>query len=366
MEKNRVLVERLYKAENESKELKAALDLVQSENPSMDAKERKILELAKKNRELQVRVESLKNKAARAMQEVNTMKATGPSQSDLEEQLERQLEAESKNEGAQQQKKIKDLEKRILKIRAERDLAKTELEKAHKVIEKEVGPGKNIDALLAEGDGWKGRQEKIQILKEKLKKAKAQFGDGVSTVSFTTENTLMSGTKTHASKTIEKIENNRMKENEALKEELMKANDLMEQLEMKCKAAVARKKVVEKELKTQKDTFQSKFKVLLDKTENDDKLITVLKTELARLESGKKGSGLSSKLKQTEGQKDEAYWLKNEVTKLKNEVAVLETELSMKERKVEELLEQTVGDVDERLEEKEFKIKQMEDEIDTL
>ena len=71
-----------------------------------------------------------------------------------------------------------------------------------------------------------------------------------------------------------------------MKEELLNIKDQFKQLEEKYKGAVARKKVVETEMKSLKDDFQSKIKVLLGKTENDDKLIAALKGEISKLRSG--------------------------------------------------------------------------------
>ena len=50
-EKNRILIEKLYRKEQEVKELKEAVDLIQNDS-NLDNKERRIIELAKKNRDL--------------------------------------------------------------------------------------------------------------------------------------------------------------------------------------------------------------------------------------------------------------------------------------------------------------------------
>ena len=44
---------------------------------------------------------------------------------------------------------------------------------------------------------------------------------------------------------------------------------------------------MEKQLKNIKTEFGMKMKILLEKTENDDKLIAMLKSEISRLESVK-------------------------------------------------------------------------------
>jgi len=61
----------------------------------------------------------------------------------------------------------------------------------------------------------------------------------------------------------------------------------------KYSACKARADVLEKQTKDNKGNFTTKMKVLIDKTENDDKLISMLKSEIKKLESSK---GISSSL----------------------------------------------------------------------
>lgn len=55
------------------------------------------------------------------------------------------------------EKKVKELEKKIVKIRNENQSLKGELDKAVKVLEKEVGEVINLDEMLKEDAQWKGR-----------------------------------------------------------------------------------------------------------------------------------------------------------------------------------------------------------------
>ena len=64
-QKNDMLMEKLYHAEKKSTELKEAMDSVGS-GASSDLKDKKIVELAKKNRAMTVQVDALKTKAAAA------------------------------------------------------------------------------------------------------------------------------------------------------------------------------------------------------------------------------------------------------------------------------------------------------------
>ena len=68
----------------------------------------------------------------------------------------------------------------------------------------------------------------------------------------------------------------------------------MAEIKQKYKGAMARRDTLENQMKTIKTDFGMKIKMLLDKTENDDKLIAMLKSEIARLENVK---GVKSQLK---------------------------------------------------------------------
>jgi hypothetical protein len=121
---------------------------------------------------------------------------------------------------------------------------------------------------------------------------------------------------------------NRARENDTLKQDLSEVSEQLASITEKYRGALARKKTLETEMKTVKGTFESKIKILLGKTKNDDNLIAMLKNEIKKLENGKSGSkGLTTKLKLSDG--DTMYSLKNENGILKNNVIVLETELTI-------------------------------------
>ncbi len=80
------------------------------------------------------------------------------------------------------------------------------------------------------------------------------------------------------------MQGNKAKELEALRLDVNMKDDEIQQLKKKFSAANARKDTLEVQIKEIKQTFQSKIQILIDKTENDDKLIVMLKQEIARLE----------------------------------------------------------------------------------
>ena len=80
------------------------------------------------------------------------------------------------------------------------------------------------------------------------------------------------------------MQNNKLKEMDQLRLDMNMKEDELSQLKKKFSAANARKDTLEVQLKEIKQTFQSKIQILIEKTENDDKLIAMLKQEIGRLE----------------------------------------------------------------------------------
>lgn len=70
-----------------------------------------------------------------------------------------------------------------------------------------------------------------------------------------------------------------------LKFQIEELNAELGEAKSKYKGAIARRDTLEKQLKTIKTDFGMKIKMLLDKAENDDKLVAMLKQEVARLEN---------------------------------------------------------------------------------
>ena len=68
------------------------------------------------------------------------------------------------------QKVSKDLEKKVTKLRNENQYLSTQLDKAIRLLEREIGEIVDIDSLYKEESQWKGRAQKIELLKLQLKK----------------------------------------------------------------------------------------------------------------------------------------------------------------------------------------------------
>lgn len=67
--------------------------------------------------------------------------------------------------GMDPEKKVKELEKKITKMRNENQQLKGDFDKAVKLLERETGEVVNIESMLREDTEWKGRAQKIEVLK---------------------------------------------------------------------------------------------------------------------------------------------------------------------------------------------------------
>ena len=192
------------------------------------------------------------------------------------------------------------------------------------------------------------------------------MGDDLSVISETPS--VFTGKVTHAEKNLSKIEGNRAKELENVKRQLAEREEELAQLKQKHQGVVARSKTLEGQVREVKQQFSGKIQILIEKTENDDKLIAMLKHEISRLEQVKSvKSTINSGVKlQPLTSKDELAKAKGEVGFLKNKVRCMEVELEQKEEKIQNLMSSCLGAPDERLEENELRIVELEEKVESL
>ena len=67
--------------------------------------------------------------------------------------------------GMDPEKRVKELEKKITKMRNENQQLKGDFDRAVKLLERETGEVVNIESMLREETEWKGRAQKIEVLK---------------------------------------------------------------------------------------------------------------------------------------------------------------------------------------------------------
>ncbi|XP_044178708.1 coiled-coil domain-containing protein 13-like isoform X2 [Acropora millepora] len=243
-----------------------------------------------------------------------------------------------------------DLESERSKVR---QLAKKSQEMEKEVLAKEVGEGFNIGSLLNDSSGWRGRQQQIISLQNKVSELKGQLSQVVRSGSATTNNifvrsAIMSSPSSAPSQYDEKhrsalkrMEKDRKDAHEKTQSELVNLEQEHTKLQQKHDAAKARNKVLASELKGLKAQVQT----LLEKGSHDDELIAALMREQQQLKSvaSKKGpasvvttpqfEALTKDLKQTCQERD------IRIQQLEQELAKVTLELKTTTEKYREFAE---------------------------
>eukprot|EP01017_Pseudomicrothorax_dubius_P033912 TRINITY_DN4594_c0_g1_i8.p1 TRINITY_DN4594_c0_g1~~TRINITY_DN4594_c0_g1_i8.p1 ORF type:complete len:266 (+),score=77.47 TRINITY_DN4594_c0_g1_i8:217-1014(+) len=132
------------------------------------AKDKKLRELVQKNKELTVMLGNERGKRAaletqlKAVEEQPKTKGT-PVTDDRKSTAGEDFKA-----------KYNQSEKKLQELRIANTSLKSELNKAMRVIAREVGEDINLDKVLSEENSWKGRAQQIEILKGKLRELQAR------------------------------------------------------------------------------------------------------------------------------------------------------------------------------------------------
>ena len=160
--------------------------------------------------------------------------------------------------------------------------------------------------------------------------------------SIASEASVFTGKITHAERKISQIGEKKRDDIDQLKFKIEEQKEEINEIKLKYKGAVSRRDTLENQMKSVKTEFGTKMKMLLDKTENDDKLITMLKQEVSRLEN-LKGAKSAIKAEPPKNLHNEVVELKREKAMLGNEVKCLEIEVEQKNQKINQLMTKIVG-----------------------
>lgn len=171
------MLDRLYKSEKQLADIRETFEAVSSNSESL--KDKKIIDLVKKNKALHIQAESLKNKAAKAAEmaiefkEQSQIQRAAGGDSTLKEI---NMQSTMSMPVPEQEKRLKEIEKKMIKLRNENSEQKQLLDKATRLLEREIGEIVDINDLSKEESQWRGRQQKIELLKTQVKKLKSQMG----------------------------------------------------------------------------------------------------------------------------------------------------------------------------------------------
>ena len=339
---NASLVESLRQKESDFARYKELVDEYEALLESGGPKDSKILELAKKNRNQNLSIERLKTSLRQANAELKFVKerlavlegsgapavstsrssrtAPAPSVEDGASAAEKLTELAQ--ELREYREKYNKLNTRSQELRVANQQMKADLTKYRQALQREVGDEVPLPQVLEEGSGWRGRAQKITILKAKVRSLQETLrahqlhsevgsmvsgvtgvssigGAGLDGTSMSSSATSRTGTSSLRSavdverERIADIASTRRQTTEELRSALQGKEDELRDMEGKVRAHKARNRILEKSLAE----LQSKIQVLVEKTKTDDELIEALTAELKKSRDAKRAELTNSGLR---------------------------------------------------------------------
>jgi len=179
------------------------------------------------------------------------------------------------------QQRLADMSKRLSEMQVSHESAKSELAKYRRALEREVGSADGVARLMEGNSNARGRAEQISLLKDQLKEAQRRVAAA--------EGTGPDGPGSPASRSGERArdrlanmeQERRVELERLLVVEQQLTNDLSE-ARRRADAQAARIKNLETDVRSKRE----KLKMLLDKSDNDNHLISVLRHELDKYRRG--------------------------------------------------------------------------------
>ncbi|KAF0971689.1 hypothetical protein FDP41_009912 [Naegleria fowleri] len=351
----------------------------------MDLRDKKLIEIAKKNKNIIVKLNKEKAKVVALIQQLQKLQSstsqktpvtnnnnirhfTSKNTKDVSSSVNTSTNGDADEEGDDETLKMLNQfkekaianEKRVKMLREQGEKYKTENMKLRALIQKEVGEDVQIDALLNNSEGFRGRAQQIYLLKIKVKDLQAKIDQmmqnpqttstgvsgspsvNLSSLSPNIETSSTISTLSSVSvderqrKAIEKLEQERKAELFDLKKELSEKSEEIKQVKGKLEASIARCKNLEKSY----NEMKAKQTRMLEKTENDNKYIALLKAELDQLK--KKGltkSGSSTNVISSPQQEQEIKKLTKELEQKEEIIRYLKNELQTTSKKALETMQ---------------------------
>lgn len=323
---------------NERIKYKEMLDSLKNDS-SLEFKDKKLIELSKKVSDLNIKLEKMKLNEKEQQSKIVLLESKSNNLNKSKEgtmnnmiinQNNSFLKGEKENQveesDVQMKKKQKQLENKISELLNKNQTIKNENIRLEGILKREIGDGYEKEISK---ENWKGKAEMIEILKGRIKQLEQVISnkDLLNQGSFD-ENTgavPLSLASIHTNKLSNSVPFSQYKkEKEEFKKEITLLQQEKEKLNLEYSRTKSRKEVLEKELKSQKDDLTSKIKILLEKNDNDEKLISALNRELEK-RTGKSITG------------------EDVVFNMKQEIIGLREEIKEKNIKYEKLEKQILG-----------------------
>ncbi|KAM6412754.1 coiled-coil domain-containing protein 13 isoform 2-T3 [Pluvialis apricaria] len=316
----------------------------------------KIVELAKKNREITAETESekakvkqLNNKVKELEKELQTavekIRSLGGGDAGIKQSTLKMIEgnlAESPEVKALQEK-LTTANFKVMEYRNQLQSAKQELKMTQKLLANEVGEDVNIQSLLTNSGSWRGRAQQILVLQSKVRELENQLGQNKTRTSLSEiDEELLALTDPRKlsarEKNLLKIRSLEKEKKDTL-EKLAGEHDALqkshEEVKKKLDASKARNKVLCSEVKT----LKGQIVTLLEKGKHDDELIDALLSQQKQMQEILKDLSQQDE-KNKESQQMLGQHLNSEVQKQNCLIEQLRQMVAEREAKVKELEEE--------------------------
>ena len=300
---------------------------------SADIKDKKLIDLVKKNQDLSLKIERHK------LKENNLQKQLAETEKKLSD-LRNEMDNLEKNKNIpvdklelnSLKKNLKQNESHLSEVRNKLQLTKEENVKLNILLRREVGDSFDINRAMTDKNYFKPRAEIIEGLKAKIKQLEKVIQ--VNNMQNNSNNSSISGVTLPPIPTSANIipYSQYKKEKEEMINSLEKTKEDLNRVTEQNNKLKLRRNVLEKELKSQKEQLTDKIKILIEKSDNDEKLITALKNELL-----KKGVNVGN-------------YYENETFNLKQQINKLKDQLKEKEKYINEMNAMFIPEVGKKLE----------------
>ena len=287
---------------------------------SSDIKDKKLIDLVKKNQDLSLKIERHKLKESNLSKQLTeTEKKLTEAKTEMENLEKNKNIPVDKLELNSLKKSLKQSESHLSDVRNKLQLTKEENIKLNILLKREVGDSFDINRALTDKNYFKPRAEIIEGLKAKVKQLEKIIQvNNMQNSTNTNQNTGINLPLIPTGANMIPYSQYK-KEREEMQFTIDKTKKDLNSLTEQNSKLKSRRNVLEKELKSQKEQLTDKIKILIEKSDNDEKLITALKNELL-----KKGVNVGN-------------FYENETFNLKQEISKLRDQLKQKEKYINEM-----------------------------